>query len=77
MSVLHNIGTTAGGPPSRGEVFSALTEYLRKAEECAASLAHLTTDDDHLQAQGWLAIAQMFRNVNKVVIDLATKGRLN
>ena len=63
--------------PTRAEVYSELTEYLRKAQEAAAKMAHLTRDEDKLQAQGWLGISEMFKNVNKVVIKLATKGRLN
>lgn len=63
--------------PSKSEKFAELIEHIAKAQEAAATLAHLTRDEDHLHAQGWLAVSEMFKKTNKVVIDLATKGRLH
>ena len=59
--------------PSRGETFAKLIEFLRKAQEEAATLAHLTRDEDKFQAQGWLAVSEMLKNTQIGVTKLATK----
>lgn len=63
--------------PTRAETHSLLIEHLRKAQEESAKLAHLTRDDDQLQAQGWLAISEMLGQTCLNVTKLATRGRLN
>lgn len=62
--------------PTPGEEFAKLIEHLRKAQEAAAMLAHLTRDDDKLRAQGWLAVSEMFKKVQSQVTKLAV-SRLN
>lgn len=59
--------------PSRGETFSKLLEYLRKAQEEAATLAHLEADNDKFKSQGWLAVSEMLGNTVRGVTRLATK----
>ena len=59
--------------PTVGEEFAKLIEHLRKAQECAAMIAHLTRDNDNLRAQGWLAVSQMLGNTVLGVTKLATK----
>lgn len=59
--------------PTEGEVFAQLMEHLRKCQEAAASLAHLTRDDNRLKAQGWMAVSEMFKKVQHQVIDLAKR----
>lgn len=63
--------------PTRGETFSKLIEYIRLAEEAAATLGHLTRDEDALQAKGWLGVSEMFHNTAIQVTKLATsRGKL-
>jgi hypothetical protein len=62
--------------PTKGEIFTQLLEHLRLAQENAATIAHLTRDDDHLHAQGWMAVSEMFKQVQVTVTTLATKGTL-
>lgn len=63
--------------PTKSEKFAELLEYLVKAQEAAAMIAHLTRDDDKLHAKGWLAISEMFKRTQHQITQLATKGRLN
>ena len=60
--------------PTKGEEFAKLMEHLRKAQECAAMIAHLERDASKLTAQGWLAVSEMFKLVQHKVTELATKG---
>lgn len=60
--------------PTSGETFSQLIEHIAKAQEKAADMAHLTRDDDHRKAQGWLAVSEMFKLIRHQVTKLATKG---
>jgi len=55
--------------PTKGEVFAELTEHIRKAQENAATLGHLSRDEDKLHAQGWLGVSEMF----KLILDRVTK----
>ena len=59
--------------PTRGEQFAILIEHLVKAQEASAMLAHLTRDDDALQAQGWLAVSEMLKKTQHNVTDLARR----
>ena len=66
--------------PTRGETFAQLTEWLRRAQESSATLAHLYRDDQgtgRAMAMGWMAISAALKQMEKSVIKLATKGRLN
>ena len=70
---------TIGGNLSEADTFAQLLEYLRLAEEASYSIGHLRkANDDNLTGQGFLAIGQMLRNVQRGVLSLATsKGRLS
>ena len=57
-----------------GEAFAQLIEYLRKAEEAAAMLAHLKADEDKLVSKGWLGVAEMLKRTCHQVTQLATRG---
>ena len=61
--------------PTSGEEFSKLIEYLRKAQEASAMLAHLTRDNDPVQAKGWLGISELMGRMVIQGTKLAT-GRL-
>lgn len=63
--------------PTTSEKFAELIEHLRKAQEAAAMLAHLTRDEDKLHAQGWIAVSELFKRTQLQVTKLATQGRLN
>lgn len=66
--------------PTRAEEYAKLNEYLIKAQESAAMLAHLHntegSDTDKLFARGWLGIAELLRKLQHQVTQLAM-GRLN
>lgn len=60
--------------PTKGEEFAKLIEYLTKAQESAAMIAHLERDSDKLHAQGWLGVSEMLRLTKLKVTQFATKG---
>lgn len=63
--------------PSRGEEYAKLMEWLRRAQESSASLAHLYRDDPQTgraMAKGWLAISEGIKLMQKHVTDLARRG---
>lgn len=63
--------------PTSGEAFAKLIEYLRKAQEEAATIAHLERANDKTKrANGWLKISEALKRMVHVVTQLAT-GRLN
>lgn len=62
---------------TESEEFAKLTEYIRKAQETAATLAHLCNANDHkAAARGWLAVSEQMRVMNAIIIQIA-KGKLN
>lgn len=63
--------------PTKSEKFSELVEHLRKAQEAAAMLGHLTIDEDKLIATGWRGVAELMGRMVIQVTALATKGRLH
>lgn len=60
--------------PTRGETFAKMIEYLRKAQEEAAMLAHLNRDDHRVLAIGWLGVEQQLKLTVIACTQLATKG---
>ena len=62
------------GLPTRGELFSQLTEHLRKAQECTAMLAHITRDNDKVQAQGWLGVSELIKKFIHNITQFAVRG---
>lgn len=71
---------TIGGLPTPGLMYAKLLDHLREAQDCAAMLAHLQRTEDGVKdaalANGWLAIAELFRRTEITVTKLA-QGRLN
>ena len=61
--------------PTQGEAYSKLMEYLRLAQEEAATLAHLANaNDDRKLALGWLKVSENFKNMQHTITRIATKG---
>ena len=61
--------------PTSGECFAKLIEYIRKAQEESAMLAHLANaNDDRVLAKGWLTVSELFKKMQRQVTGLATKG---
>jgi hypothetical protein len=61
--------------PTQGEAYSKLMEYLRLAQEEAATLAHLANaNDDRKLALGWLKVSENFKSMQHSVTILATRG---
>lgn len=60
--------------PTKGEEFAKMIEYIRKAQECASTIAHLTRDEDKLHSKGWLGIAELLQRMTKMITQLATRG---
>ena len=65
--------------PTRGEEYTKLMEYLIKAQESCAMLAHLhnteDTTSDRTLARGWLGISELLKKMQHQVTQMA-KGRL-
>jgi hypothetical protein len=60
--------------PTSGETFAQLLEHLRKAQECAATMAHLRqANDDRLSGLAWLAISELI----KQMVEKTTKLAMN
>lgn len=66
--------------PTKNEEFVKLIEYLRKAQESASMLAHLSNADGDkmgaLLARGWLGIEEMLKMTVHNVTKMAM-GKLN
>lgn len=67
--------------PTKAEKYNELIEYLRKAQEASAMLAHLSNADGdkmgRLIARGWLGIEELLKRMIHQVTQLATgKGIL-
>jgi hypothetical protein len=61
--------------PTQGEAYSKLMEYLRLAQEEAATLAHLANaNDDRKLALSWLAVSENFKKMQHSITTLATRG---
>ena len=61
--------------PTEGDEFAKMIEFLRKAQECAAMLAHLANANDRRKrAIGWLAVEQQLKLTVTAVTTLATKS---
>lgn len=71
---------TQGGLPTVGLMYEQLLEHLRQAQENAAMLSHLTNTEDTIRdkliSKGWLAIAELLRQMEFKITSLA-QGRLN
>lgn len=71
---------TFAGLPTVALMYEQMIEHLRQAQENAAMCAHLiATEDtirDKLISKGWLAIAELLRQMELKVTELA-QGRLN
>ena len=62
--------------PTKGEEFAKLIEYLRKAQECCAMIAHLHAEADQvdrLLAKGWLGVEEMLKMIVHHITKLATR----
>lgn len=63
--------------PTRGEAYAKLIEYLRQAQDQAATLAHLYRDDSRTgrpMALGWLTVAEGLKMMQHNVTQLAKRG---
>lgn len=59
--------------PTTGESFAKLIEYIRKAQEEAATLAHLhNANDQRVLARGWLSISEMLKKTQHTIIQIAS-----
>lgn len=62
--------------PTEGEEYAKLIEYIRKAQESAAMLAHLCkANDKSVAARGWLVISEQMKRMQRVVTQIAS-GKL-
>jgi len=63
--------------PTTGEEYSRLIEFLRKAQEASAMLAHLENANDKRRiAIAWLAVSENLKKTQHLVTNLAM-GKLN
>lgn len=62
--------------PTEGEEYAKLIEHLRLAQECAATLSHLTgLNDRKPTSRGWLLVQENLKRMQYVVTEIA-KGKL-
>lgn len=62
--------------PTEGEEYAKLIEWIRKAQESAATLAHLCkANDKGIAARGWLIVSEQLKYFQHVVTKIAT-GKL-
>lgn len=65
--------------PTHADIYVQLNECLRKAQEHAATLAHLcntsSSDKDKAQAKGWLMVSETFRLI-QFRVNLLAQGKL-
>jgi hypothetical protein len=66
---------THGGQVTRGETYAKLMDHLREIQECCAVMAHLHNTEgnahDSIMVHGWLGMAEMFRQVQHKITELA------
>jgi hypothetical protein len=60
--------------PTQGEEFTKIIEYLRKAQESMAMIAHLERDGNPILAKGWLAWSEQMGNIVLMVTKFAQRG---
>ena len=62
--------------PTAGEEHAKLMEFLRKAQEAAATLSHLAhANSDRNKAMAWMAVSENFKKMQSIVTDIAIRGR--
>ena len=62
-------------PPTQGETYAKIIEYLRKLQEETSMMAHLiAAQDDKTRAIQWLAVSENFKKMQHSLTELATKG---
>jgi len=60
--------------PTQGETFAVLLDHLRKAQEAAATLAHLANaNDDGGLARKWLHVSENFKAMQQSLTSIATR----
>lgn len=66
--------------PTPAEEFAQLIEHLRKAQEHAAMIGHLTSaqgsKEDKVLGYAWITVSELLKTMQLKSIELA-KGRLN
>lgn len=66
--------------PTKAELYTQLNEYLIKAQETSAMLAHLhraeETHVDNTLAHGWLGISELLKRMQHQVTQMAM-GKLH
>lgn len=76
----QNRWETSAGLPTPGLMYEQMVEHLRQAQENAAMLSHLINCEDTIRdkliSKGWLAIAELLRQMELKVTELA-QGRLS
>lgn len=59
--------------PTEGEEFAKLIEHLRKAQEAAAMIAHLSNDKSKIVSRGWLAVEEHFKKLQHTITQMAVR----
>lgn len=68
---------TIGGMPTKGLLYSQITEKLRELEELFAMMGHLVADEDQVLSHGWLGCSELTKKLQGTVTQWAAKGKLN
>jgi hypothetical protein len=66
--------STTGGQVSESDTFSQLSEYLRLAEECCYTIAHLARANDRTtRADGFLRAGENLARTRELLTHFATR----
>ena len=63
--------------PTEAEVYTQMMEHLRNAQECAATISHLTGLNSAKQAttRGWLVVSEQLKAMQRAITAIAV-GKL-
>jgi hypothetical protein len=59
--------------PTEAEVYTQFMEHLRKAQECSATISHLTGLNSSKTAttRGWLIVSEQLKRMQQVITEIA------
>ena len=68
---------TKAGYVTEAEVYTQMMEHLRKAQECAATISHLTGLNSAKTAttRGWLVVSEQLKAMQRAITAIAV-GKL-
>jgi len=69
--------STTGGQVTEADTFEQLSEYMRLAEECCYTIAHLARANDNTpRADGFLKAGQNLSRMRELLVTFSTSHRI-